>query len=151
MRPMRLARDHAREMLPYFKSTMKSLVNTFNRASTTQDLLDFHYAQWHWPSFNLADVWIVLGAALFIWAEIRHQPGTYRNHTLECTNKHVVSRWQFVAISYSNSMFFFFSIVACVSGRVGFLVPQPNIPWTQISSYCFHSESFTPRLPVVQY
>ncbi len=29
--------------------------------------LDFHYAQWHWPSFNLADVWIFLGVALFIW------------------------------------------------------------------------------------
>jgi|TARA_R110002072_G_scaffold222709_1_gene379809 signal peptidase II len=48
------------------------------RLGYVEDLLDFHYAQWHWPSFNLADVWIVLGAALFIWAEIRHQPGSRR-------------------------------------------------------------------------
>ena len=44
------------------------------RLGYVEDFLDFYYAQWHWPSFNLADVWIFLGAALFIWAEVRHQP-----------------------------------------------------------------------------
>ena len=48
------------------------------RLGYVEDFLDFHYAQWHWPSFNLADVWIFLGVALFIWAEIRHQPGSRR-------------------------------------------------------------------------
>ena len=49
------------------------------RLGYVEDFLDFHYAQWHWPSFNRADVWIVLGAFLFIWAEIRHQPGSQRH------------------------------------------------------------------------
>lgn len=48
------------------------------RLGYVEDFLDFHYAQWHWPSFNLADVWIFLGVAIFIWAEIRHQPGSRR-------------------------------------------------------------------------
>lgn len=48
------------------------------RLGYVEDFLDFYYAQWHWPSFNLADVWIVLGAALFIWADMRHQPGSRR-------------------------------------------------------------------------
>ncbi|HCI3983641.1 signal peptidase II [Pseudomonas kurunegalensis] len=48
------------------------------RMGYVEDFLDFHYAQWHWPSFNLADVWIVFGAALIIWAEMRHQPDSQR-------------------------------------------------------------------------
>lgn len=35
------------------------------------DFIDLHYAQWHWPAFNLADSAIVLGAILIIWGEIR--------------------------------------------------------------------------------
>ncbi|GAB3683656.1 signal peptidase II [Salinisphaera aquimarina] len=35
------------------------------------DFLDFHYGQWHWPAFNLADVWIIVGAAALIWAQGR--------------------------------------------------------------------------------
>ncbi len=30
------------------------------------DFLDFHYAGWHWPAFNVADSAIVLGAVLLI-------------------------------------------------------------------------------------
>ena len=48
------------------------------RLGYVEDFLDFHYAQWHWPSFNLADVWIFLGAALLIWSEIRGQPDSLR-------------------------------------------------------------------------
>ena len=34
------------------------------------DFLDFHYAGWHWPAFNVADIAICIGAgltALLIW------------------------------------------------------------------------------------
>ena len=30
------------------------------------DFLDFHYVQWHWPAFNVADIAITIGAFLFI-------------------------------------------------------------------------------------
>lgn len=35
------------------------------------DFLDFHAAGWHWPAFNVADMAIVGGAALFIVDELR--------------------------------------------------------------------------------
>jgi len=34
------------------------------------DFLDFHYAGWHWPAFNVADSAIVCGAALLILDEL---------------------------------------------------------------------------------
>lgn len=35
------------------------------------DFLDFHWGDWHWPAFNLADSAIVGGAALLIVDELR--------------------------------------------------------------------------------
>jgi signal peptidase II len=35
------------------------------------DFLDFHVAGWHWPAFNVADSAICVGAALFIYDELR--------------------------------------------------------------------------------
>jgi signal peptidase II len=35
------------------------------------DFLDFHAGGWHWPAFNVADMAIVGGAALFILDELR--------------------------------------------------------------------------------
>lgn len=43
------------------------------------DFLDFHYGQWHWPAFNLADSAITLGAILLILDSLlrsRHTPET---------------------------------------------------------------------------
>ena len=34
------------------------------------DFIDLHYANWHWPAFNIADSAICIGAALIIWGEI---------------------------------------------------------------------------------
>lgn len=34
------------------------------------DFLDFHYAGWHWPAFNVADCAIVCGAGLLIADEL---------------------------------------------------------------------------------
>lgn len=31
------------------------------------DFLDFHFAGWHWPAFNVADSAITLGAVLIVW------------------------------------------------------------------------------------
>ncbi len=41
------------------------------RLGAVVDYLDFHWQQWHWPAFNLADIFLVGGAILLIlssWA-----------------------------------------------------------------------------------
>jgi signal peptidase II len=35
------------------------------------DFLDFHVNNWHWPAFNVADSGICIGAALFVFDELR--------------------------------------------------------------------------------
>jgi signal peptidase II len=35
------------------------------------DFLDFHVNNWHWPAFNVADSAICVGAALFVFDELR--------------------------------------------------------------------------------
>ncbi len=38
------------------------------------DFLDFHYRQWHWPAFNIADAAITIGVALLLLDSFRpHQ------------------------------------------------------------------------------
>ncbi len=38
------------------------------------DFLDFYYQDSHWPAFNIADIAIVVGAALLIWHSFFCQP-----------------------------------------------------------------------------
>lgn len=33
------------------------------------DFLDFHYAGWHWPAFNVADIALCAAVALVMWME----------------------------------------------------------------------------------
>lgn len=40
------------------------------RQGAVTDFLDFHVGDWHWPSFNTADVTIVIGVALMISGSI---------------------------------------------------------------------------------
>ena len=44
------------------------------RLGAVVDFLDFHWKDWHWPAFNLADVFVVSGAALFILASRERTP-----------------------------------------------------------------------------
>lgn len=37
-----------------------------------RDFLDFHISQYHWPTFNLADVYIVVGIAVYLLLECYH-------------------------------------------------------------------------------
>jgi signal peptidase II len=39
------------------------------------DFIDLHYANWHWPAFNIADSAICIGATLIIWSELRKSFG----------------------------------------------------------------------------
>lgn len=40
------------------------------RIGMVVDFLDFHWQDWHYPAFNLADSAICLGVALVLWAEL---------------------------------------------------------------------------------
>ncbi len=50
-----------------------ALGNIFDRwrQGGVTDFLDFHWAGWHWPTFNMADVAIVLGVAAILLAGLR--------------------------------------------------------------------------------
>lgn len=39
------------------------------------DFLDFYYATWHFPAFNVADSAITVGAAILIWDSLRKKDG----------------------------------------------------------------------------
>jgi len=38
------------------------------------DWLDFHWDDWHWPAFNVADIGITLGAAALVFGSMRSAP-----------------------------------------------------------------------------
>lgn len=38
------------------------------RLGAVVDYLDFHWQGWHWPAFNLADIFVVGGAGLLLLA-----------------------------------------------------------------------------------
>lgn len=44
------------------------------RQGAVTDFLDFHWANWHWPTFNMADVAIVGGVALIFLAVMLPAP-----------------------------------------------------------------------------
>jgi signal peptidase II len=45
-----------------------------HREGAVTDFLDLHWAGWHWPTFNLADVAITSGAGLLILASLLDKP-----------------------------------------------------------------------------
>lgn len=42
------------------------------------DFLDFYYAGWHFPAFNVADSAITVGAAILIWDSLRKKNETQK-------------------------------------------------------------------------
>ena len=43
------------------------------RIGAVVDYLDFHWLGWHWPAFNLADIFVVTGAGLLLLASVVEQ------------------------------------------------------------------------------
>lgn len=43
------------------------------RFGAVVDFLDFHFAGWHWPAFNVADSAITLGVVLLLWQQLTHK------------------------------------------------------------------------------
>lgn len=67
---------HAGQVLFSLAATLiisGAIGNTIDRVSYgyVVDFIDWHYAGWHWPAFNFADSFIMVGAGLFILDEIR--------------------------------------------------------------------------------
>jgi signal peptidase II len=67
---------HAGQVLFSLAATLiisGAIGNTIDRLSYgyVVDFIDWHYAGWHWPAFNFADSFIMVGAGLFILDEIR--------------------------------------------------------------------------------
>jgi len=42
------------------------------RMGAVVDFIDFHYYETIWPTFNVADVWIIFGVFLFLWDMIEN-------------------------------------------------------------------------------
>ena len=40
------------------------------RQGAVTDFLDFYWRDWHWPTFNVADICITLGAVLILVASL---------------------------------------------------------------------------------
>lgn len=49
------------------------------RLGAVVDFLDFHYAGWHWPAFNIADIAICMGAGLAVFLLWRASPPSGHN------------------------------------------------------------------------
>jgi len=47
-----------------------NLVDRF-RHSAVVDWLDFHFSGWHWPAFNVADIALTVGVALYLFGDLR--------------------------------------------------------------------------------
>lgn len=77
-----LLRKHSQEfLLPLALSLIMggALGNVIDRFAygAVVDFLDFHWAGYHFPAFNLADSCITVGALLMIWKEL--SPGGRKN------------------------------------------------------------------------
>ena len=64
------------ELVGYAMVLGGALSNGLDRAlrGYVVDFLDFHTWGWHWPAFNFADMGIVCGAALLLFASWRYRP-----------------------------------------------------------------------------
>lgn len=47
-----------------------NLIDRFYHGAVV-DFLDFHWHQYHWPAFNVADTLITVGVALILWHSVR--------------------------------------------------------------------------------
>ena len=74
-----LIRHHARErLMPAALALVLggALGNVVDRLrfGAVVDFLDFHFAGWHWPAFNVADSAITVGVILLLWQQLTHKP-----------------------------------------------------------------------------
>ncbi len=56
-------------------SAVKLPGETAMRTRVVRDFIDLHLGRYHWPTFNLADVWLVAGVVLILLHVLRQRPG----------------------------------------------------------------------------
>ena len=62
-------RQEAAPLALILGGALGNLADRMNRGFVV-DYLDFHWSGWHWPAFNLADVWITTGVGLLLLAAL---------------------------------------------------------------------------------
>ena len=72
---------HRTEALAYAMLLGGALGNVIDRMfqGYVVDYLDFHWQSWHWPAFNLADIFIVMGVAMILIAGFRAEKSAENN------------------------------------------------------------------------
>lgn len=62
------ARAHSYEQIPLAMIAGGALGNLIDRIrfGAVVDFLDFHIGGWHWPAFNVADIFITVGIGLYL-------------------------------------------------------------------------------------
>jgi signal peptidase II len=60
-------------LLLLLSGALANLVDRYINGAVT-DYLDFYLNDWHWPAFNLADVWITLGVVGLIASDFMLKP-----------------------------------------------------------------------------
>jgi signal peptidase II len=74
------------ESLAYALIIAGALGNAVDRVriGAVVDYLDFYWRTWHWPAFNLADIWVVSAAMLLILSAFR-QPSASISQKIKST------------------------------------------------------------------
>jgi signal peptidase II len=66
------------ESLAYALIIAGALGNAVDRVriGAVVDYLDFYWRTWHWPAFNLADIWVVSAAMLLVLSAFQQPPSS---------------------------------------------------------------------------
>lgn len=66
------------ESLAYALIIAGALGNAVDRVriGAVVDYLDFYWRTWHWPAFNLADIWVVSAAMLLMLSAFQQSPAS---------------------------------------------------------------------------
>ncbi len=80
----RLGRQHLWYTLSFACISGGAIGNLVDRIrwGAVADFLDFHIGEYHWPAFNVADMGIVMGVALFLILQIQEDRASKRNNTI---------------------------------------------------------------------
>ena len=62
-----------------FGGALGNIIDRIRQGAVT-DFLDFYWKDWHWPTFNMADVTIFIGAMLVLSTALHRKRKTETSH-----------------------------------------------------------------------